>query len=49
MGYKVNFAPQALEQLEQIVRYIAQDDRPRQNASAPIWSIAHNYLVIFRN
>jgi len=26
MGYKVNFAPQALEQLEQIVRYIAQDD-----------------------
>ena len=26
MGYKVIFAPQALEQLEQIVRYIAQDD-----------------------
>ena len=26
MGYKVIFAPQALEQLEQTVRYIAQDD-----------------------
>ena len=26
MGYKVIFAPQALEQLEQIVGYIAQDD-----------------------
>jgi plasmid stabilization system protein ParE len=26
MGWKIIFAPQALEQLEQIVRYIAQDD-----------------------
>src|ERR1044071_3886611 len=26
MGWKVVFAPQALEELEQIVRYIAQDD-----------------------
>ena len=26
MGWKVIFAPQAIEQLEQIVRYIAQDD-----------------------
>jgi plasmid stabilization system protein ParE len=26
MGWKVIFAPQALEQLEQIVRFIAQDD-----------------------
>ena len=26
MGWKIIFAPQALEQLEQIVRFIAQDD-----------------------
>ena len=26
MGWKVIFAPQALEELEQIVRFIAQDD-----------------------
>jgi plasmid stabilization system protein ParE len=26
MGWKVVFAPQALEQLEQIVRFIAHDD-----------------------
>lgn len=26
MGYKVIFAPQALERLEEIVRFIAQDD-----------------------
>lgn len=26
MGYKVIFAPQALEELEQIIRFIAQDD-----------------------
>lgn len=26
MGWKINFAPQALEELEQIVRFIAQDD-----------------------
>ena len=26
MGWKVIFAPPAIEQLEQIVRYIAQDD-----------------------
>jgi len=26
MGWKVIFAPQGIEQLEQIVRYIAQDD-----------------------
>jgi len=26
MGWKIIFAPQALEELEQIVRFIAQDD-----------------------
>jgi len=26
MGWKIIFAPQALEQLEEIVRFIAQDD-----------------------
>jgi toxin ParE1/3/4 len=26
MGWKIVFAPQALEELEQIVRFIAQDD-----------------------
>jgi hypothetical protein len=49
MGYKVIFAAQALEQLEQIIRFIAQDDP----AAAERFG---NYLVdradcspIFRN
>ena len=38
MGYKVIFAPQALEQLEEIVRFIVQDDPRAAERSG-------NYLV----
>ncbi|HWM23563.1 MAG TPA: hypothetical protein VNP98_01965 [Chthoniobacterales bacterium] len=43
MGWKIIFAPQALDEVEQIVRFIAQDDADAAVRFGIIWQIARNH------
>ena len=49
MGWKVVFAPQAHARLEQIVRYIAQDDPQAAIRRANIWWTVLSHSRIFQN
>ena len=49
MGWKIIFAPQALEQLEQIVRFIAQHDPTAAERFGNYLVIAPNYSQTFRS